>query len=284
MHAPRRPSLLLVLAVLVGPLTANCADSSDSVSTAPPSSAATRSETQSDLGLLYLPSALPTDLSLCVDALQARALARFCSDEDPNRWIQVTLQPSHEVPLGAGTGEPTVPGARWLPTQPDRLIVAVPLARFHVLTLLGKTVTAAELLSAVESVPTLVDPDLLVGEYEKPLDVAALTDSQLENLIGPGSSVVRTSHDDGSTTVFLDGSTLLIVDGALNPLSEFAFTLDMPRALEGLDRPVAIGESADGVIQLAWQQRGWLWSLETRWDQPSAIVFAEQLISRVGGT
>ncbi len=247
-------------------------------SSSSPSLIATDLETR----VLFLPTLLPSDLKQCLQGRELGDSDRFCSESSEDRWLQVALRQSHEVQLSSGTPIPASSGAVWLPTQPDRLELAFPLAQFYILDLIGKSVTEDEMLEIMVSVPGVANREALIGEYDSRLDLEALSEDELANSLFDPTTEPRATNQGSQAVIYADGMTLLIVDGFLNRLLDFAYTMNRPELIEGMDRPVVVGFSTTTeVVEVAWEQRGWLWSLEGVTSREAMIDLAVDIISQV---
>lgn len=230
-------------------------------------------------GVLFLPEMLASDLEPCVEGARRGTTDRFCSSEIDDRWLQVSLRQNHELRLSEGEAIPDSGGAVWLHVGDDRRELAAPISAWYSVVLLGKNMTEQELVSIAESIPGIAYPSDLAATNEERLDLDATAEGDLAQLLGTGA---RATIQSGQASISSPDVSVLIVDGSLNRLADFAFTIDRPRLVGGMGRPIVVGESGSGTrSQVAWEQRGWLWSLETNAGPDDALEAALGLIERV---
>jgi hypothetical protein len=205
-------------------------------------------------GVLFLPEMLPADLEPCVEGARSGSTDRFCSSENEDRWLQVALRQTHELRISDGEAIPNSDGAVWLFVSEDRRELAVPISAWYSVVILGKNMTDGEVLSAAASILGIAYRSDLYGSYEERLDLDAVTEADLAQLLGDGA---RAAVQPGQASISSPQSNVLVVDGNLNSLADFAYTIDRPSLVGGMGRPIVVGGSpSTGRTQVAWEQRG----------------------------
>ncbi len=237
-----------------------------------------------DPALLYYPTVLPEGWEVCRQLEDKSKGDRFCDpdEESSSLWLQIAVKDADTVRLdrGQSTGDPH--GGVWLEND-ERIEVAYQAGQFLVVVVSTESdLTADDVLVISDSIPLVGARDTLYGAYELPLDLDAVTDEQLAELVSEIDSDPRIAgRRTGEAQIFMSDGSLSLFFGDGYTVPDYGPTLPLPY-LGAADRPLVVGESLSrGIAYAVWDQRGFGWRLETQGTATDIEAVAIDLIARI---
>lgn len=249
---------------------------------APPISTRVTMETlETDPELLYYPTLIPAGWELCRQIEDIAQGDRFCAADDDQAWLQVAVKDSGVVPTD---GAPFVSGSNtavWL-DHARFLEIANPVGTFQTLVVSSNALSDDDIVAVFESIPLVANRAALYGSYEVPLDLDAVSDGQLADLLTQYDSDPQVAGRRwGEAQVHTPTVSLQLFYGDGLTVPDFATTLAMPRLIDA-DRPIVVGESPTRNRTYAiWDQRGYGWRLEGQITVDEITALALNVVDRI---
>jgi hypothetical protein len=214
-----------------------------------------------DPALLYYPTVLPAGWELCRQLEDISKGDRFCAPDDDDNWLQVSVKDSYQVQL-SGTSVPEISNAQWV-TIVGQAVLAVPSGQFEVTLIETPAIPDDALVTIAQSIPLIGDRDALYADYELPIDLGAVPEAALADLLRDLDAEPRVvAERPGEAQVFAGNVSLAAFGSSTPALPDLAATIPFPRLI-GSDRPLVCGESPSRNRAYAiWDQRGFSWRLE----------------------
>lgn len=237
---------------------------------------------ESDPPLLYYPTLLPEGWETCRQLEDKSKGDRFCDpDDEPASWLQVAVKDADLVRLDQGRSSGDHGGV-WLESG-ERSEIAYPVGQFLAVVISTETdLTEDDVLAISESIPLVGARATLYGSYELPLDLDAVTDEQLAELVeGIDPDPRIAGRRTGEAQIFTSTGSLYLFFGDGYTVPDFGPTVPYPY-LAVADRPLVVGESPSrGIVYAVWDQRGYGWRLETQVTAGDIETIARDLIERI---
>ncbi len=283
---------------------------SDRIDTGPGASATTTTEIVRplrpvDIGeaVLYYPTLLPSDLDLCGEFVNPPTVRVVVCNagSSPDRTLKIDVKGSYlPGPVGYAPLPYTVPGREgWTTTITDSgTIVNIPVSEAWHLRVEATGMKLEEIVAIMDSVPIINNRKAVsrVVTPEKRIKLADVDDATLRSLVAEEEFVKVYNTNGFQALIVIDNATDRRVLISINPVVPFysgEFALGEPsvlvdavgqggnaRLVEGVDRPVLIGE-ADGETQLTWVQGDLLWMFNVAQDPDDATRRAIALIDQI---
>ncbi len=298
------------LAVLgLGAIATALLPDSDRLDTGARASATTTTETarplrpiEIDKAPLYYPTLLPDDLDLCGETVNPPTVrVIFCNGgSSPDRSLTIDVKgsylpgPAGYVPLSAA-----VPGrAGWTTSGSSPTLVAIPVSEAWHLRVEAEGMKLEEIVAIMDSLPIINNREAVstVVTPEKRIKLADVDDATLRSLVADEEFVKVYNTTGDQALIVIDNATdrrVLISINPAYPFSSGEFALGEPsvlvdavgqggnaRLVEGIDRPVLIGE-INGETQFTWVQGDLLWTFSVVQDPAEATARAIALMEQI---